>query len=115
MAWFEIHIHQTVDTNEVVKKLNRLIKQNTEIMGELEDINAQLDRIDTAHTAIKKDLDFIKKKLENAGTGSLPAADVQAIKNRVTGIADKFAALDEETDSTEPEPEPTPDPNLPTG
>lgn len=71
---------------------------------ELDDINAQLDRIDAAHDGIKKDLDFIKAKLEEAGDGGLNQADTAAIKARVTAIADKFAALDAETDSSETPP-----------
>lgn len=99
---FDVNLNISSDTQKQILDLVKYINSKLDkIMGELEDINAQLDRIDTAHVAIKKDLDFIKAKLEAAGTGSLPAADVQALKTRVTAIADKFASLDEETDSSE--------------
>jgi len=78
-------------------KTEHLNNLKTTIMGELEDINAQLDRIDAAHAGIKKDLDFIKIQLPT--TGGIDAAAVAAIKARVTGIADKLESLDAEIDS----------------
>jgi phage-related tail protein len=47
MAWFEIHIHQTVDTNEVEKKLNRIIKQNTDLMATVAQLNEKVDLLQT--------------------------------------------------------------------
>ena len=69
------------------------------IMAEGDEISGHLDRIDKAHDGLKKDLDFIKSKLPESG--GLDAATTAAIKARVTAMADKFEALDAETDSDE--------------
>ena len=85
MAWFEIHIHQTVDTNEVEKKLNRIIKQNTELMSKITDIEAQVDALQTK-------LDAEQQEIQDA-IGALNTT-IQELRDQIAGGATDTEALD---------------------
>ena len=85
MAWFEIHIHQTVDTNEVEKKLNKIIKQNTELMSKITDIEAQVDALQTK-------LDAEQQEIQDA-INALNAT-VQELRDQIAGGATDTEALD---------------------
>lgn len=76
MAWFEIHIHQTVDTNEVEKKLQKLIKQNTEIMSKVTDIEAKVD-------ALQASLDAEQAQIQTAIDGL--NTTIQELRDQISG------------------------------
>jgi len=83
----------------VLRKINEL-QIKLKVMGkELDDLNAQLDRQDTAITGVTADIAFIKAKLEGS-PGGLTSAEVATLLARVTASADKLEALDSETDSS---------------
>lgn len=72
MAWFEIHIHQTVDVNEVVRKLEKIIKQNTEMAKNIADLSAKADELQIA-------LDNVQAKVQE-NTATLQA-EIQELKD----------------------------------
>jgi phage-related tail protein len=102
MAWFEIHIHQTVDTNEVEKKLNRIIKQNTDLMATVAQLNEKVDLLQTTIdetqaaalekiTTLETTVQELRDQIANGGS----TEELQA-------IADKLDAATADLKSTFP-------------
>lgn len=100
MPWFEIHIHQTVDTNEVVKKLDRIIKQNTTIMAKQEQFEAVLGRIDTATNKIAEQLRALKDQIANQG---LPSEIEDQVLSRLETSATQLEAVGASPENPVPE------------
>lgn len=109
MAWFEIHIHQTVDVNEVVKKLEKIINQNTNMAKSIADLSAKADELQTA-------LDLVQSKVEE-NTATLQA-EIQELKDIIAAggsgaeLDAVFAKLDAtlvDLNTTFPPTEPTPE------
>ena len=101
--------------DRIEHKIDFITKQNTKIMGALEDIKSQLavsdekiDILTTATSGVAQDVAFIKAKLEAAGAGGIDAAGVEELKvlvsaqsEKLTAAAQALADLDASTDSTE--------------
>lgn len=85
--------------------LKHIIKQNQKIMDDLDEIKADLEALNTAADGVKKDLDFLKAKLE-ASPGGLTSAQTREVLALVKAAKDKFVALDAETNSDETTTEP---------
>lgn len=83
--------------------LKHIVEQNQKIMDELEEIKADLAALNTAADGLKKDLDFLKAKLE-ASPGGLTSAQTREVLELVKASRARFEALDAETDSTAIEP-----------
>jgi len=79
--------------------LNEILTQNKKIMGQLDDIKADLQAMNDAADGVQKDLDFIKAKLD-AAIGGLSVSETQEVAGLVAAAKAKFQALDAETDST---------------
>lgn len=92
-------------------------KLTRRIMSALEDLKADLqtavskvDILVPAVQGVKKDVAFIKRKLDEAGGGGINAAGVAELRAIITPLneqlataTDELAALDAETDSDEEE------------
>lgn len=117
MAWFEIHIHQTVDTNEVEKKLNRIIKQNNDTMASIAQLTQKVDalqaaldaeqqEIQDAIAALNTTLQELRDQIANNEGGTVEerqalADKLDAIKTDLEGTVNNAP--------TEPEPNPNPE------
>jgi len=81
--------------------LNEILTQTKKIMGQLDDIKADLQAMNDAADGVQKDLDFIKAKLD-AASGGLSSKETKEVADLVAVAKAKFQALDAETDSTDP-------------
>jgi phosphoribosylpyrophosphate synthetase len=102
--------------DEALTILKKLITKTENIMGALEDVkaalsksNEKIDIIVPAVGEVRKDVAFIKAKLE-ANTGGIDAAGVAELlqvaasqDEKLGQVASDLQALDSETDSTEAE------------
>jgi hypothetical protein len=95
--------------NDFEKKLDKIeahlkfiIKQQKDMAQE---INAYLDRMETALTNIKQDIQDIKDGIPD--TGGLNAEETAQIKQRLSAVVTSAEALDSE--NTRPEVPPTPE------
>lgn len=84
----------------VLVKINELQKQLKIMSKELDDLNAKLDRQDTAIAGVAADVAWLKAKID-ANPGGLNATEVAAISARLETTTAKLEALDSETDSTQ--------------
>lgn len=79
--------------------LEQLLETKNQITTMANEINAYLDRIETAVGNIRQDIQDIKDGLPD--NGGLSAAEVAQIKQRLTTVVDSVEALDAE--NTRPE------------
>lgn len=79
MPIFEIHVHQTVNLDEVVSKLDHIIKHQHEIMGTIQDLTSKISELETAWTqenqeivdkltALQSEVASLKETIANSGT-----------------------------------------------
>lgn len=100
MAWFEIHIHQVVDTNEVEKKLDKIIKQNTEMAKNFADLEQQIQVLSDKADALQTSLDAEQEQIK-AATDALTTANaeqtalIQQLRDELAGLGVDQAKIDE--------------------
>ena len=111
MPVFEIHVHNHLDTLEILQELKSITKKLNTMSKELDDLKAKLvtsnekiDIITTSTDGIKLDLASIKAKLE-ANAGGIDAAGVAELNTlvdagnaRLADAATALSDLDAETD-----------------
>lgn len=93
MALFEFHVHQTIDSSGIQKKLDLIIKQNTNMAKNLADLSAKADELQAA-------LDTVQAKVQE-NTTTLQA-EIQELKDIIAagGSGAEVDAVFEKLDAT---------------
>lgn len=85
--------------DSILAHLHALSIQGAHLMAKMADVNAKLDIVTAGISGIAGDVTDLKAQIEalkNAGDGAT-AAEVDALFDRVSGIADTVTALDAQT------------------
>lgn len=99
MSLIHIDVHNSVDFESVLNKLDQVLKNQKLMSKQNDDLNAKVYRLTGAFEGVKADVKFVKDALA-ATTNGLTQAETEALDAKLGPVVDALEALDAETDST---------------